>query len=116
MFNNLEVEQMKILCLPPVKNIFFAKLCEGLRRFVSEVSCDMDMLWDTKSFYDILHIHFPEAFYCWKQAKTSEDETSRAKNFLERLNTLKQKGVKILWTVHNLEPHDRAWQAIGLSF
>ena len=107
---------MKALCLPHVNNLFFSKLCEGLDNFTEELSFDPNALWTNPFRFDILHIHFPEAFYCWDRYKLCTDESKSMRKFLERLKQLRLKGVKILWTVHNLEPHDRTDSDMDRNF
>ncbi|KQY81392.1 glycosyltransferase family 4 protein [Pelomonas sp. Root1444] len=54
---------------------------------------------------DLLHLHWPEEFYRWRGEGTL---AARAQHFLMRLQTLRQAGVPMVWTVHNLVPHDVA--------
>lgn len=52
---------------------------------------------------DILHIHWPEAFYRWSGIGTLEERKTR---FIESVKNYKTKGVKLVWTIHNLHPHE----------
>ncbi|MDR7295150.1 glycosyltransferase involved in cell wall biosynthesis [Pelomonas aquatica] len=54
---------------------------------------------------DLLHLHWPEEFYRWRGEGTL---AARAQHFLMRLQALRQAGVPMVWTVHNLVPHDVA--------
>jgi len=98
---------LKILFLPKVKNLFFPKLVEGLSSFDLEVCSDTEKFWQEPFPFDVLHIHFPEAFYCWDRCRQEGSEDHCSEKFLSRLKVLKSKGVTVVWTVHNLEPHDR---------
>jgi glycosyltransferase involved in cell wall biosynthesis len=54
---------------------------------------------------DLLHVHWPEEFYRWR----GEGPTpARAEHILARLAALREAGVPIVWTVHNLAPHEGA--------
>lgn len=52
---------------------------------------------------DLLHLHWPEEFYRWRGEGTLE---ARARHFLSRLRALREAGVPMVWTLHNLVPHD----------
>ncbi|KQW42205.1 MULTISPECIES: glycosyltransferase [unclassified Roseateles] len=54
---------------------------------------------------DLLHLHWPEEFYRWRGEGSL---TARAEHFLMRLHALRETGVRMIWTVHNLAPHDVA--------
>lgn len=54
---------------------------------------------------DLLHMHWPEEFYRWRGEGST---AARAEHFLARLEELKRAGVPMVWTVHNLTPHDIA--------
>ncbi len=100
------ISDLRVLCLPYVTNPFFSRLCDGLRRFVRDVSFDIKRMWDDPFAFDILHIHFPEAFYEWGNLLSPSAAFREAKSFITRLEDLHNSGVKIVWTVHNLHSHD----------
>jgi glycosyltransferase involved in cell wall biosynthesis len=69
------------------------------------------------SHWDILHIHWPESLLetkSWLHARWSEVK------YLRLLDRARSKGTRIVWTVHDLKPHDlvfpelerRFWQAV----
>ncbi|MFO1155096.1 MAG: glycosyltransferase [Rhodospirillales bacterium] len=69
------------------------------------------------SDWDILHIHWPESLLetkSWLHARWSEIK------YLSLLDRARRKGTRIVWTVHDLKPHDlvfpelerRFWQAV----
>jgi glycosyltransferase involved in cell wall biosynthesis len=58
---------------------------------------------------DLLHMHWPEEFYRWRGEGSL---AARAKHFLTRLQALREVGVPMVWTVHNLTPHDVADAAV----
>lgn len=54
---------------------------------------------------DLVHLHWPEEFYRWRGEGSL---AARAAAFIERLARLRSDGVPLVWTVHNLAPHDVA--------
>jgi glycosyltransferase involved in cell wall biosynthesis len=52
---------------------------------------------------DLLHLHWPEEFYRWRGEGALPD---RAQHFLDRLKAMRAAGVPMVWTVHNVAPHD----------
>ncbi len=69
------------------------------------------------SHWDILHIHWPESLLetkSWLHARWS------AVKYLRLLDRARSKGTRVVWTVHDLKPHDlvfpdlerRFWQAV----
>jgi beta-1,4-mannosyltransferase len=52
---------------------------------------------------DLVHLQWPEEHYRWIN---SGSITDRISGFIYGLSVLKNKGAKIAWTIHNLEPHD----------
>ncbi|MEW6552568.1 MAG: hypothetical protein AB1389_10620 [Campylobacterota bacterium] len=53
---------------------------------------------------DIIHIQWPESIYRWK--KLLQMDTEGLKLLENRINWYKQNKTKIVYTVHNLQPHD----------
>src|SRR5262245_15487543 len=54
---------------------------------------------------DLVHLQWPEAFYRWMDDDTPERQ---GENLLEALDKAKRGGAKIVWTVHNITPHENA--------
>lgn len=52
---------------------------------------------------DLLHLHWPEEVY---RAPQEGPLSQRIDRFLFRLNWLHDRGTRIVWTVHNLRPHE----------
>lgn len=52
---------------------------------------------------DVVHLHWPEAFYRWMGLDAIE---LRIQRFLAALDAYKAAGSKVVWTIHNLAPHD----------
>ena len=55
---------------------------------------------------DIFHIHWPEQLF-WAGG-TRLDVLRRLCAYLAAMRRLRRAGVKLVWMVHNAEPHDRA--------
>ncbi len=53
---------------------------------------------------DILHIHWPERLYKWYVLK--KEDKQQLKDIEKRLRWYRQNGSKIIYTVHNLLPHN----------
>ena len=52
--------------------------------------------------YDVLHLHWPEHYLELPPPRF----LTRAGAFITTLSALKARGAKVVWTVHNLAPHD----------
>lgn len=79
-----------------------------LAKAFNEIDASTQMVWGLKKFWaddiyscDIIHIHWPE------QLLLHHGEHS-AHELNERLFDLKEKGIKIVATCHNLQPHKNA--------
>nr|WP_320194059.1 glycosyltransferase family 4 protein [uncultured Desulfobacter sp.] len=96
---------MKVLFIPYVTNPFFFKLLEGIKEYISSISFDSELFWRDPCEFDLIHIHFPEAFYRSRRSK-GNDPAESADLFIRRLSELHLSRVKIIWTVHNLVVHD----------
>lgn len=62
-----------------------------------------DNLFELSIVPELVHLHWPESIYRWATVGSIE---LRAKKFVESLKSLKRMGVKIVWTVQNLTPHE----------
>ena len=59
-----------------------------------------DLFWSDHIYeFDIIHIHWPDTFF---NNSSTKDDTDK---YIRRLSSLKEKGIEILVTCHNLEPH-----------
>jgi len=84
-------------------NAYVGRFCESLETTGISVVSILDPFRAISKEIDVLHMHWPEKVFWgvgrWKSALG-------ALTVLIGLIVLKIKGVKIVWTVHNLEPHD----------
>lgn len=62
-----------------------------------------------KKKYDIIHIHWPESNRLSKKLKLA---LTYSFGFLFLISIAKLKGAKLVWTVHNLKPHENKWPTI----
>nr|WP_321378896.1 glycosyltransferase family 1 protein [uncultured Bacteroides sp.] len=81
-------------------NLFVYTLREGFRKKGFEVECSLDAFWNENSFYDIIHIQWPEELFYWN-APTDE----LLNKLDQRFKVLKRKGARIVYTRHNVCPH-----------
>lgn len=68
-----------------------------------EVVYGREYLFKSETFFDLIHLHWPEAIYRWS---VSEPEEKIAASMLDALVKHKSKGTLIVWTALNIEPHD----------
>ncbi len=81
-------------------NPYIYTLIEGLRLLYPdcEISCGRDPFWSDEIFsFDIVHFHWPQTF----MGKDSHTE----KDLEKHLERIKGKGLRIVATCHDLEPH-----------
>jgi beta-1,4-mannosyltransferase len=60
-------------------------------------------LFESAARFDAIHLHWPEEQY--REFGSGAVET-RAASFLQRLDEHKRGGTKLIWTVHNIVPHE----------
>lgn len=64
--------------------------------------------------FDLMHWHWPSHEYV---EPTSRDETQRRMTaFVEELRLARELGWRIVWTAHNLYPHNRTFHDIDVAF
>lgn len=83
-------------------NPYVATLMDGVKALSKDVVFGYGksvFLSDDIFDYDLIHVHWPDAFL---NASSTDDDFQV---FRTRLETLKNKGKKIVATCHNLEPH-----------
>ncbi len=86
-----------------------------LARAMAEVGVDMvaghagdlDEAWllENRHQVDVLHLNWPHTMY---QASDLESLVSRCAALIDHLSRARSLGYKIVWTVHNLYPHETA--------
>lgn len=103
----------RIACMPPtsldmsLSNIYLGPLYTYLSKYGYELSqSDKDffsLAWIFKEKKGLIHIHWPGSYY---GSKFWPKFLLRASWFFSKLYLSKQIGYKLVWTVHNLYPHD----------
>ena len=82
-------------------NLFVNTLCKGISDKGIDITCSVDKFWnDNNTFYDIIHFQWPEEIAGW-----STQEADIANRFESRVNELKKRGSKFIYTRHNIRPH-----------
>jgi len=84
-------------------NTFIAAFCDALAAAGCEV-VDVDDPRRISRKLDVLHIHWPEQIF-WKGGGSART-IYRTVITLHALARLKRSGVRIVWMVHNLKPHE----------
>jgi beta-1,4-mannosyltransferase len=102
--------------LPPADsrtNPYGPLLCAALeRRGVAvefALAFDEDFLRRNRGQYDVLHLNWPHVEYHHDDAAIMEQ---RMRVFVERLRLARELGYTLVWTAHNLYPHNRMHQEI----
>ncbi|WP_419815357.1 glycosyltransferase [Glacieibacterium sp.] len=86
-------------------NSFIASFCEALEAAGCEV-VDVEDPRSLQTRIDVLHIHWPEQIF-WKGGGAAR-LTYRTVSVLRALARLRRSGVRLVWMVHNLRPHDES--------
>ena len=81
-------------------NPYVSSLAAGLVEYGHEVECDLNLFWDSFSKYDLLYFQWPEAIFEWRKEKIDLERLSR------HLDRIKEAGVNMVITCHNLHPHN----------
>ena len=88
-------------------NIYIARFLEALETAEVSVVPVLDPFHAVSKKIDVLHIHWPEKVF-WGVGRL--EGAFGALFVLIGLVSLKIKRVKIVWSVHNLEPHDSGYK------
>jgi beta-1,4-mannosyltransferase len=101
-----DARMMRVGCWPGTDfgNAFITRFCDGLRLAGIHVESIESPLHATIRSIDIFHIHWPEMVF-WSGGRL--EGMRRSLFTLVSLAILRLKGVRIVWTVHNIEPHDK---------
>lgn len=81
-------------------NLYVQTLRDGLCRAGCRVECSAEKFWNCKDEFDIVHLQWPEELFMW--GKITEDDVVRLK---KRIADIKEQGIKIVYTRHNIVPH-----------
>lgn len=64
---------------------------------------DREWLRAHRDQFDVLHLHWPSGLY---HSGTTEETTRRCTAMIDALTFARSIGYKVVWTMHNLYPHD----------
>jgi beta-1,4-mannosyltransferase len=87
----------------PTENLYVSEFVAAYERLEWNVRSGPDQFWNDYSDLSIVHVHWPEDLYRWTSRKGADQA---ARETVERFGTLRALGVKIVWTVHNIAPHE----------
>jgi len=88
-----------------LRNIYVRELAHGYASLGVQPIHGPENLFESDFVPDLLHLHWPEEVYRAPQEGSLDCRISR---FLDRLDRLRDHGTRIIWTVHNLKPHETA--------
>ncbi|MCP5190691.1 MAG: glycosyltransferase [Pseudomonadales bacterium] len=84
-------------------NIYVRELGSGYRAAGCQVVYGADNLFEQTVRADVLHLHWPEAFYRWTGHGPLE---ARVDRFIATIDACKAQGARVVWTIHNTAPHE----------
>ena len=98
-------------------NPYGSLLCEALERLGHRVRFELDLstdfLHDNRSNIDVLHLNWPQYVYYDDDRDVME---RRMRDLVASMELARKLGYKIVWTAHNLYPHNRTHRAIDHEF
>lgn len=95
----------QIILLPSAvsANLYCRELGRAYLALGFAVVFGADNLAEPGAEFDLVHLHWPEEHYRWRGQGTIE---SRGERFITDLDRVKAAGARLIWTVHNIAPHD----------
>lgn len=94
-----------LITISPGSNSYMVSLLEAYKNHNVDIICDKHNFFYSNIIPDFVHIHWPEMLYNWfpfMEKSTNE----KLKIISDRLNWYKNNNAKIIFTVHNIEPHE----------
>jgi len=76
----------------------------GIDLVLGDYDFEKSWLEDCRETFDVLHLHWLHVFY---RLDTLEATVERCARFTENLAYARELGYRIVWTLHNLYPHER---------
>lgn len=104
---------MKILAWPAFSpsngNPYIRLLYEPIREMGHEV-IEFQNPWLAREHHiDVLHIHWLEQIF-WQSRESLKSISICAAALLRTVDLFKRRGVKVVWTIHNIKPHEMTWR------
>jgi beta-1,4-mannosyltransferase len=96
-------------------NPYASLLAAALRRGgveLTEGNYDLDAAWleDSRASHSFLHMNWLDRFYArFDEPANLEAAVSRYADFVDNLRLARRLGYRVIWTVHNLFPHERRY-------
>jgi beta-1,4-mannosyltransferase len=84
-------------------NLYVTLLGRAYQRAGIHVVYGPDNLSESSYPFEAIHLQWPEEQY---RGPGSGGVEERVKRFLEKLDAHKQRGTRLVWTVHNISPHE----------
>lgn len=85
------------------KNLYCQELARAYVALGHTVVFAADNLAEAGMRFDLVHLQWPEEHYRWRGHGALQDRGAR---FIESLDRVKATGARLIWTVHNLAPHE----------
>ena len=96
-------------------NPYGALLADALRRYGVELAegdygFGRSWLERSRAAYDVLHLNWLDRFYArFDEPRDLERAVERYADFTDRLIYARRLGYRLVWTIHNLYPHERRY-------
>ncbi len=94
----------------PYQSVLYRELAGHGLQLVPTGHFKIGWLWRARRQVDVLHFHWPQNYYRWWRSGSSWSPLSWLKMgvFLFRLLASRVLGYTIVWTIHEVYPHERA--------
>lgn len=89
-------------------NPYLRTLVEGLRAKGCDVTCMLSEFWEHPLEYDVIHIQWPDYFV----SQMGENGC----HLIEVLSSIRDAGIPLICTVHNLVPHKKGNEKAKLAY
>ena len=84
-------------------NIYVRELGRAYQGLGANLVYGPENLFESAAHFDVIHLQWPEEQY---RSYGSGPVDERATSFLHKLDEHKRRGAKLIWTVHNISPHE----------
>ncbi|MGM0558425.1 MAG: glycosyltransferase family 4 protein [Myxococcota bacterium] len=112
--SNLHVMHLPVSPENPYHQLLFESLRRrGLRVDESAGEATFSLNFQLGTLPDVIHLHWLAPFFLSARLPNSRAKAlARAACFLGNLQVVKRMGIRLVWTVHNLENHERRFLGI----
>ncbi len=86
----------------PYQDLLYRAMAPAVRARPGSIADALDMQARNKDQTAIFHLHWDDIL---TETNSRVEAESRAREFLANLDRLQARGGKLVWTVHNIEPH-----------